>query len=129
MFRYRQVSCSLFPEVRVRLIDSPTVFNEFGSRRASAQPGETSAEVTVKEGALPWGELARMLQAGELMPSDLVFSRGAWTTFYEAAEFLDVTENLPDRRVRIQKLTSALVFLGILAFAALWVSFRRQCSW
>lgn len=59
-----------------------------------------------------------MLREGDLMPSDLVFSNGQWTTFDRSAEFFEACEGMVDTRERAANTKVVLrAVLGLLAAA------------
>jgi hypothetical protein len=92
-FKYRQLHATRDEAAVERLRQ------EFGGnawsprvrRRARAKAErEATQQVNADEAEATHDELVRQLRGGELTPSDLVFSNGAWTTFATAPEFYDV---------------------------------------
>jgi hypothetical protein len=84
----------------------------------SAQAGAVHT-VNADEGEASRDELEKMLRAGKIAPSDLVFSEGRWVTFTEAPEFYEVAVATPDRkRAGFQRKAFVLGVIGV-AFVAL----------
>jgi len=71
-------------------------------------------EVNAEDGTATHEELVRRLKAGELMPSDLVFSGGIWQPFSEAPEFYEHCEGVVDTRAMGMKARAILLGLGVM---------------
>lgn len=56
-------------------------------------------DIEAQDGVDTRDSLLRMLQAGELMPSDLVLCDGRWMPFSEAPDFYEQCVGLADERV------------------------------
>lgn len=84
---------------------------------------EAPKAVHANESTATQEELTRMLQEGELMPSDLVFSHGAWTTFEQSAEFYEACEGVTDTRSNAQHRAPVVrLIIGlILAAVVIWL--------
>lgn len=83
---------------------------------------EAPLKVDAVEGEGSQEELEALLRARKLMPGDLVFSNGAWTTLADAPEFFELCADLGDSRARGQGFasTASFVFKGLAgAFTAL----------
>jgi outer membrane murein-binding lipoprotein Lpp len=63
-----------------------------------------------------------MLQDGELMPSDLVFSSGSWTTFEQSAEFFEACEGQVDTRAQWGNAKNIIRFVVGLVLAAIVIA-------
>jgi hypothetical protein len=75
-------------------------------RFMSVDGGGACYEIDAQEGEATLDALALMLQRGELMPSDLVFSSGIWRSLKDAPETWELCEGVFDTRVETLQLKS-----------------------
>lgn len=126
-FRYRHLTAVRDPEAIAAMKDD---FRRQAIRRSdyvtAGARAENEAPVQVladeSEGSLE--EITRMLQEGELMPSDLVFSNGSWTTFDQSAEFFEACEGQVDTRAQWGNAKIIIRFVVGLVLAAIVIALR-----
>lgn len=108
-FRYRQLKASRDAEavesLRTQLVEAATSREERREATGRAE-AEAPLQVEATEGEGSLAELEALLRERTLMPSDLVFSNGGWTTFADAPEFCDLCAELGDSRAFGQGLGS-----------------------
>jgi hypothetical protein len=122
-YRYRRLTSSRDAEAVAYTLRS--ILRE-APRRDAAVRAEVEAPLAVeaREGEGEFAEVSRMLQAGELVKSDLVFSHGQWTTFADSVEFGELCQRLWDPRSFWRGHSALLANIGLgAAFAALLVAF------
>ena len=95
---------------------------DYSSREATSRAElEAPLAVDATEGETSQVELIRMLRSGALVKSDLVFSRGGWTTFADSMEFGELCWELRDSRAfwrtwgpAVRRWALGLAVLGII---------------
>lgn len=92
---------------------------DYGELSPAIDVAGATYDVESNENQADENTLVAMLRGRELMPSDLVHTRGIWQTFSEAPEFYEACEGLSDRRAQKMKLR-AIVFgiavaIGVMA--------------
>lgn len=102
MFRYRQ----LLPTGNYDSSGSGNV--DHGTALAGAVQ-----DVNAEEGSATHDELVRKLKAGDLMPSDLVFSGGIWQPFSDAPEFYEHCVGVVDTRAMGMKARAIVIGLSL----------------
>jgi hypothetical protein len=80
-------------------------------------------EVDAHEAAADRERLIRMIQRGDVMPSDLVFSHGMWRTFEDAPEFDDACVGVLNERALETNLIEAVPKVFIAAMVAALILF------
>ncbi len=126
-FRYRQLKAVRDPEAVAAMKADfqaqairPREYFSAGVRAEDEAPKAVLAD----ESEATHEQLTSMLRSGELMPSDLVFSHGAWTTFEQSAEFFEACEGVTDTRARGQALGPIIRFVVGLILLALIIALR-----
>jgi hypothetical protein len=126
-FRYRQLTAvrdaeavaAMKADFQAQAI-RPREYLAAGARAEDEAP----KAVLANESEATHDELTNMLRSGELMPSDLVFSHGAWTTFEQSAEFFEACEGVTDTRARGQALGPIIRFVVGLILVAIVIALR-----
>jgi hypothetical protein len=80
-------------------------------------------EVDAHEAAADREQLIRMIQRGDVMPTDLVFSQGMWRTFEDAPEFDDACVGVINERALETNLSEAVPKVLIAAVVAAAILF------
>jgi hypothetical protein len=80
-------------------------------------------EVDAHEAVADREQLVRMIQRGDVMPTDLVFSHGMWRTFEDAPEFDDACVGVINERaleINLGEAWPKLIVIAIVATAILF---------
>ncbi len=123
-FRYRQLNAVRDPEaIAAMKADFQAEANDFDDYAIAGTRAEFEAPkaVIANESEGTREQLERMLREGELMPSDLVFSGGGWTTFDQSPDFFEACEGLTDARARGHKMGAIFRFLAVAVLVIVFV--------
>lgn len=127
-FRYRRLTAHRDPhavaELRAELSQGDSPGDDLNAAMRAEMEAPRQIIAVESQGTLE--EIEELLRTRRLLPSDLVVSRGNWTTFSEAPEFFEFCANLGDSAVRkgfgglffifLQACSRAIAFLVNLIF-------------
>lgn len=137
--RYRRLAAHDDPEAMAALraqrqAEAVKALSLEGALEATGEGAPQRIEATDAEASVE--ELEKALREGTLSPDDLVFSRGAWTTFEQSPDFFEVCEPLVRRREGRRKallgcvaLVVLVLFLGLLLVLAGEAAVRARMPW
>ncbi|MFO0599793.1 MAG: hypothetical protein U0228_31080 [Myxococcaceae bacterium] len=114
-FRYRQLTAVRDPEAVAAMkadFQSQAIRPRDYAAAGARAEDEAPKAVLANESQGTREEIERMLREGELMPSDLVYSGGGWTTFEQSPDFFEACEGVTDTRALGQNVGAIFKFLG-----------------